>query len=246
MTRPRWTLVAPLALTALLALTACGPAAPAPTPSASRATSSPTAIPTPEAAPALETIVVLADTLTAVDDDGTTMATLTYFDSGPDTVAALTELFGFDPVVTVVPRAPSDAFAGTQYAWDGFELNWRGFEDEPGSGTSSYPLSHSLSVQVTAPEVRGVSIEGPSGIHVGDAFEPLKTSYAESYNEFDNYDENNTPDGTRSGTVTVGTVPLPPTDGNDGTWMWGVTVRSEVASGTITAITTPTNLNFGL
>ena len=245
MTQPRRTLVAPLALTVLLALAGCVPAAPAASPSASRSPSAPTASATPDAAPALEKIVVLADTLTAIDDDGTTMATLTYFDSAPDTVATLSGLFGFDPVVTVVPPAPSDGFAGTQYAWDGFRLDWRGFEDEPGTGTSTYPRSPTLLVYITAQEVRGVSIEGPSGIHIGDAFDPLKTSYADTYREYDNYNDNNAPDGTRTGEVTVGTVPLPPTDGNDGTWMWAVTVKSEVASGVVTRFSAPTT-NFGL
>lgn len=240
MTRPRWTLLAPLALTAVLALAGCVPAAPAPTASPSRSTPTPAATATPAAEPELEKIVLLADTMTAIDDDGATMAALTYFDDGAGTVAAFTELFGFAPVVTVVPRAPSDGFAGTVYAWDGFELYWRGFEDEPGSGTNSYPLSPSLQVQVAEPEVRGVSIEGPSGIHVGDAFEPLKTSYVESYNEY------TAQDGTVTAGVNVGTVPVPPTEGNDGTWLWAVRVVSEGSGGTVTSIVAPSKVNFGL
>ena len=206
------------------------------------ATASPSPRPAAEV-PELARLIFSADTIIGIDTVGGTVASLTYFDPAADVVEELTALFGFEPTVTVEGPFPSDArFSGTTYSWDGFTLYWNGFVDDPEfPGLGHYPTSPALHTVIVEPDVRGVLLEGPDGIGVRSSFEPLATAFPDSYYEYVD------PAGTTVRSVVAGAVPLPAeTEGNDGSWMFGVRIISEGAEGTVTRIAGPAQVNFGM
>ena len=182
---------------------------------------------------------MLADSITAFDKNGAVVAALRYFDPSADVVAGLTDFFGFEPVVTVVPRRPSDAFAGTRYIWDGFTLSWRGFEDELGTGIGQPPFWATMNVRFDARDVRGIPLEGPSGVRVGDPIDPLIESYSDGYVDYTDAD------GLRYRSITIGIVSLPVEGDNPGDWVNGMFAASEGPDGLVTVIGGPTT-NYGL
>ena len=128
-----------------------------------------TAAPTPEPtspaetpeAPQAASIVVSAETVTVLDDEGTELTSWSYFE--PDAERAISELtfiFGFRPELTVQEATP-DQPATTVHVWNGFEFT------EYQDVTPSFPEVSSFSVGVTVPEVSGVAISTEDGVAVG-------------------------------------------------------------------------------
>ncbi|CAN5338966.1 hypothetical protein BH09ACT5_BH09ACT5_20530 [soil metagenome] len=233
-------LVAPLAVAVTLLLAACAaPGTPEPTASPGAA-DSPT--PTPSTVPVLTTLTILGDGIVATDSDETEVAHLDYFAPKDQTVSALTELLGFEPTVSVVERTPSDRFAGTLYDWEGFTISWQGFEDEPGSGESTPPLEPSVHVSATVADVRGVEIEGPTDVKVGDPAAPLVASYPTQSGTYPGEG------GATSSYTILALIPLPPMDGNEdgNTYFFGVTATAAVADGPITQLSAPSAVGFGM
>ena len=236
------------AVAAVLVMCLSGCVAPAvttsPTTTPATAAASPSPSPTPTAeVPELAKLIFSADTIIGIDTGGGTVASLTYFDPAADVVEELTALFGFEPTVTVEGPFATDArFSGTTYSWDGFTLYWNGFVDDPDfPGLGYYPTSPALHTVIVEPDVRGVLLEGPDGIVVRNSFEPLATAFPDYYYEYVD------PAGTNVRSVLVGTVPLPTeTEGNDGSWMFGVRIISEGVEGVVTQIVGPIPVNFGM
>lgn len=147
-----------LALVVLAALAACVPidppaATPSPSPTVTAtATEEPTG-PTPAT-------VVLSTSLILVNDaEGATIDHFDYFDDPTAAIAAFTEYFGGDPVVTPFPGSNHE-WPGNFYEWDDF-----GIIDYVGGPGGS---GEDFGVRATAATVRGLGIETVSGIAVGD------------------------------------------------------------------------------
>lgn len=224
-----------------LAGCAASPAGTSPT-RAPVASSSPTPTPTPT--PYLATITLNADSAVAADQNGKQLATLDYYGRGADVAAKLSELFGFAPVVEIIEPVASDfTFSGTKYDWDGFHVAWRyGYESDPTSGTGSYPYSPSVIISTSVPTVRGVTIQGPDGVRVGDGQGDLSTRYpgqTESYSD-------------ESGVLTeftkIGCIELPefPDSSDSAIPSNCVGVAAYPSDGPITTIGAPAAVNYGL
>ena len=148
-----------LALVVIAALAACAPIDP---PAAPPALSSPSPAATGEEEPAGPTpaTVVLSTSLILVNDaEGTAIDHFDYFDDPTAAIAAFTEYFGGDPVVTPFP-GNNHEWPGNFYHWDDF-----GIIDYVGGPGGS---GEDFGVRATATTVRGLDIETVGGIAVGD------------------------------------------------------------------------------
>jgi hypothetical protein len=165
-----------VAVTAMAALAGCGPAPSSP-PSSSPS-STPTPTPEPDLVP--PRVVITATDVQLFGEDGTLATTFTYFDATDSAVAALTEQFGADPVVTTTPGRCCEEFPATHYDWGGLEL----YDSEQ---VVSEPSSQEFSVFVTADEIGGVVVETLDGIAVGDAASDVAATHpgAESRETYD-------------------------------------------------------------
>lgn len=221
----------PLAAAGLALLTGCG-GSPAAGPTASpAATSTPTQEP---ADPKLASMMILADGTVAKDGSGNELATLDYFGDAAESVATLSELFGYAPAIEVVEPYGGDGFIGTRYQWDGFQLSWNGgYEDQPGSGVSVPPYEPSLSISTDTASVGEVVIEGFEGIHVGDSMTELVQRYP---GVVQNYESSTGLDTL----IFVGQVPVPPVESKPDLEANFAVVVSGTTDGTVENIGAPT------
>ncbi|WBU38091.1 hypothetical protein [Homoserinibacter sp. YIM 151385] len=145
----------------LLALTSCQSAAPEPTSSPTTVPEAPSPSPTPEGS-GIATIVLAADGLDLLDDGGSTVEELGWFDDSATTIATLTDAFGEEPAEFDY-EGNIESAPGVDYTWgdDAFVLRVQDFEAEA-------PLTSNQTVIVKAAAVGEVAIEGPEGVAVGD------------------------------------------------------------------------------
>ncbi len=193
--------------------------------------------PTPTPTPYVATITLNAESMVATDQNGQVLANIDHYTGrGGDVAAQLTALFGFAPTVEVVPPIASDfTFSGTEYTWEGFELKWYyGYEDDP--TTTGRTL-----ITVSVPAVRGVSIQGPDGVHVGEGLGDLSTRYPDQTGSFEY-------DGRTIETATVSCVEHPEyaDEGTEGTPRNCVAVRADPAEGPITGLQVPARVDYGM
>ncbi|MGG7510783.1 hypothetical protein [Plantibacter sp. YIM 135249] len=158
--------VLPAIIAGLALLTGCAPQAAAPSASPTKTAAAPSATPTPTPADAVASrVVVHSQTVDVVAEDGSTIASVRYFDPATDMVAALTKAFKAEPVVT--PDAGgNETPSGTRYTWGGFAIVDRDVEQ-------AEPYSPALAAFWDTADVNGVRVETVDGIAVGDAAEPL-------------------------------------------------------------------------
>lgn len=90
----------------------------------------------------------------------------------------LTQVFGVAPSVER-SEAAGEAAAGTIYTWDGFVLS------DPDALAES-PESVDFSVQATASQVEGVSIEAAGGVQIGDSASQVTAQYPGGVSQFAN------------------------------------------------------------
>lgn len=236
-----------LGATVVLALlTGCGgsviaepTSSPLPSPSVSPF-ETPSASPTSEAPnPQIASLTLFGDHTVAADTMGNEMARIDYFDDAAVTVATLTDLFDFQPVIDVIDPGPSDVFAGTRYDWEGFKVFWEvnGSQAEPGVGER--PYFPSVFVVSTVTNVRGVTIEGFDGVHVGDDMAGIIERYP------DHIARLQLSDG-ESASVQLGVVPLPPLESEPDLEVGFAVEALGRTDGKIHAIRAPSQVNFGL
>ena len=142
-----------LALVAVLALALVGcTATPTPEPSSPPAT--------PDV-PVAASVVVSADKVTVLDEDGTEISSYDYFaEDAQRAITELTYIFGFRAELTE-QEAQSHAPRTTIHVWNGFELS------EYHDVTPSSPEVNSFAVAVTTADVNGVEISAEGGVAVG-------------------------------------------------------------------------------
>jgi len=205
---------------ALLAATLTGCTAnepPATTPSPAGALSTPTAqadaSPTVRADP--NHLVVSSTSIQVVLDDGTLGDEFSYFEPIQPVVAALTDVFGEEPVVTEYEDAPTSV----DYDWVGVSIGT--------DGPAQPPSGAEIIMFVTAPDVNGIGIETIDGIKVGDPAAPLEAANSSYRWQRDSGEEL---------VVTMNSVPI--TSG-DAERMFSVQLRALPADGPITQIGAP-------
>jgi hypothetical protein len=226
----------------MLAGCAASPAGTSPT-RAPAASSSPTPTPTRTPTPYLATITLNADSGIAADQNGEQLATLDYYGRGADVAAKLSELFGFAPVVDIVEPIASDfKFSGTKYDWEGFHLSWLyGYESDPTSGTGTSPYSPSIFISTSVPSVRGVTIQGPNGVRVGDGQGDLSSLYP---GQTESYPDES---GVLIESASIGCIELPDIQDSldSGIPSNCVGVRAYPSDGPVTTIGAPAQVNYG-
>jgi len=220
--RSRHFLLASAVLTSLSLAGCATPTPPAAAPSTSPAA---TVTPTPVAEPEIESIVITAESITLLGDDGSVLLETGYFEPTDDLVELLTEVAGESPEVeegvTYSERGPLDLIT-----WPGLEI----YDDE-GDGTA--PHYPGFTVRVTSDVLGSASIETVEGIKVGDSGSELAAQYPESTNEVDGRFD-----------IYVGSVSLPDSaEGSD--LALRVWLIAEESTGAVTEFRTP-SANFGV
>jgi len=211
------------AVFASLTLAGCAtPEAPAAAPTAPPAAS---ATPTQVAEPVVESVVITAESITLVGDDGSVLLESGYFEPTDDLVALLTETAGEAPEVeedvSYPERGPLDLIT-----WPGLEI----YDDE-GDGTA--PHYPGFSVRVTDDVLGSASIETVDGIKVGESGSAVAAQYPNSTDEVDGQLD-----------IYVGAVALP--DSSEGTDLeLRVWLMTKDADGPITEFRSP-SANFGV
>jgi hypothetical protein len=173
----------------------------------------------------LDKIVISTGSVDAFDGEGGSLASFDYFAETVTAVAVLSDLLDFAPTVTTT-QGSSDSTGVTQYGWDGLTLIERVVEGEEGR-----PDSAPLYITVSAPDVRGVALEGPDGVRVGDPFDPLLTLYPDYIDEYTGRD------GLTYRAVQVGVVYTPNEAG--GTWMARVVATTHGLDALVTDLGAP-------
>lgn len=211
---------------AALALAGCASAAPGSStpspPAAATATETPT--PEPEAGPA--EIVVSAVGFTLVDTTGETVFTHVWADEVAPAVEALTEAFQSAPTMSTRDGSGGHFADFDLYTWGAFTLGDAvGLEKE----RTDYFLP-SL-VEVTEPEVAGITVLAASGVGVG--------STVADVNDIEPLVREASPDGTYVEYRVDPEDPalVPPSPGGETTDMVGL--RSDASDTTITLLTAP-------
>jgi len=216
---------------AALALAGCATAAPgssAPSPTApaiATETPTPTPEPEPEAAPA--EIIVSGVGFTLVDTAGQTVFTHVWADEVEPAVEALTDAFQSEPTMSLRDSSDGGHYADFDlYTWGGFTLG-----DAVGLEQARTDYFLPSLVEVTEPEVAGITVLAASRVGVGssvaavDDIEPLvrEPSMAGTYVEY------------RVDPADPALVP--PVSGGETTDMVGL--RSDASDATITFLTAP-------
>lgn len=145
-----------LALASCAAPAAQAPNTPEPTESSAAAAPEPAA----ETAPRAASVTVSVEGIAILADDGATLAEFGYFDAdAAPAIAALSEAFGAEPVVT--HRDAVTHFAAAD------ELNWGGFELVDLDTETSFPEFPNYFVRIGTAGSGGVAIASTDGVHVG-------------------------------------------------------------------------------
>ena len=153
---------------AALALAGCAAAAPssnAPLPTAPAAV---TVTPTPEPEPVPAEIVVSGAGFTLVDTAGETIFTHLWADEVAPAVEALSDAFQSEPTMSTRERAGGHWAAFDLYTWDAFTLGDAVCLEKE---RADYFLP-SL-VEVTEPEVAGITVLAASGVGVGSTVDAV-------------------------------------------------------------------------
>lgn len=189
-----------LAIAVIAALAACAPAPASggPGPSSSpKPTETVEPVVEEETEPEASLIVVRTSGVTVLDEDGASMGSYGYFDEVTGVIAAFSEYFEGEPVVS--------PFEGSNHSWPGNFYTWDGFTIVDHVGGPGIPYGEDFAVKVTGATVRGITVETVGGIAVGDtsAAAVAAGGVADSY-EYE---------GTIVGWVQLDPVPAPEFDG---------------------------------
>lgn len=181
---PRFT-AARISLVAALLLVLTGCAAPStvvsPSPASPAAAASPTPTPTAMADPltTVTTLVMRPEALQLVDRSGEVVAELGYLSEASESLDALAEVFGSEPIDEEYRGGSHDA-PSTAHRWAGFTLwemryvdNWADVES---AGSNLYLPA--FRVQFTAPEAFGVALTDLGGRQVGGSWADLTSDPA--------------------------------------------------------------------
>lgn len=174
---------------ALLAVTLAGcTSSPAPIPPQStEITSTPTAEPE-EATADITAIVVRPEYLDLRDDAGATVQELSYDLTAEEFVAALTIVFGADPVIEEHPGSCCESPRATFYRWGEFSVaddHMGSFADDDHTVWIPEDVPDyrgmNLGVRVTGPSVQGIPITTTVGFEVGDDVAAFADGVGEPY-----------------------------------------------------------------
>ena len=159
-------------------------------------------------------LVVSASSIRVVLDDGTIGDEFGYFEPIEPVAAALTAVFGGEPVVTTYEGIPS-----VDYDWSGVSIGT--------DGPAQPPTGPEIIMHVTAAEVRGIGIETVDGIKVGDPVAVLEASNPSHLWQRD---------GVEELVIEVNSIPVTPDD-NERTF--SVELRSLPSDGPVTQFAAP-------
>ncbi|WP_146069780.1 hypothetical protein [Cryobacterium sp. M15] len=168
----------------------------------------------PEAFAAPDHLVVSASSIQVVLDDGTIRDEFGYFEPIAPVAAALTAVFGEEPVITTYEGIPS-----VDYDWSGVSIGT--------DGPAQRPTNPEIIMHVTAAEVHGIGIETVDGIQVGDPVAVLEVA---------NPSHRWQRDGVEELVIKVNSVPVTPDD-NERTF--SVELRSFPSDGPVTQFVAP-------
>jgi hypothetical protein len=167
----------------LLALTACAPSAPGPTPAAPTtpgASTTPTPTPTPETPQPEEeevvvtaaVVVVTASTTSVFGTDGSTLASVDYEMDAEDAVEELAEALDAEPEVSPIPgESDGPCPPATSYDFGGLVLR------SPGSLWAAGSIEIIVTAAATS---EGVGIETVAGQRIGASRSAFRTAVGES------------------------------------------------------------------
>ena len=186
---------------------------PSPASTSSTPTTEAAASPTARADP--DYLVVSSTSIKVVLDDGTIGDEFGYFEPIQPVVAALTDVFAEEPVVTEYEGAPTSV----DYDWTGVSIGT--------DGPAQSPSGAEIIMFVTAADVNGIGIETIDGIKVGDSAAPLEAANSSYRWQRDSGEEL---------VVTMNSVLI--TSG-DNERMFSVQLRALPADGPITQIGAP-------
>jgi len=153
---------------AALALAGCAAAAPssnAPSPTAPAAV---TVTPTPEPEPVPAEIVVSGAGFTLVDTAGDTVFTHLWADEVAPAVEALSGAFQSEPTMSTRERAGGHYPEFDLYTWGAFTLG-----DAVGLEKARTDYFLPSLIEVTEPEVAGITVQAASGVGVGSTVEAV-------------------------------------------------------------------------
>ncbi|WP_104087614.1 hypothetical protein [Cryobacterium sp. N19] len=159
-------------------------------------------------------LVVSASSIQVVLDDGTIGDEFDYFEPIEPVAAALTDVFGGEPVITTYEGIPS-----VDYDWSGVSIGT--------DGPAHRPNNPEIILHVTAAEVHGIGIETVDGIQVGDSVAVLEVA---------NPSHRWQCDGVEELVITVNPIPVT-ADDNERTF--SVELRSYPSDGPVTQFATP-------
>ncbi|MFZ4895923.1 hypothetical protein ACL9RL_15885 [Plantibacter sp. Mn2098] len=219
--------VLPAVIAALVALTGCTPQAAAPESSATNATE-PSA--TPTAPPVVASVLVRAEAVEVLGDDGSTIASATYFDAASTFTEMLTAAFGAAPVVEP-DEGGIETPPGTRYTWSGFFIVDRDIDQQE-------PYDPAITAYVIVPEVNGIRVETVGGYAVGDNAEAVATTYPDEVSRY------TLTEGGELLMVRADRVDIPPTGDKPEKRSWAVAVLGKT-DGLVTNLIAPSG-DFGV
>ncbi|MFE6967388.1 hypothetical protein ACFVAJ_20085 [Agromyces sp. NPDC057679] len=205
---------------AAVALAGCAATAPAPATPAPSETPAASSSPPEPAEPETAEIVVDGGGFSLVDAEGSTTFTHVWVDEVAPAVAALTDAFGADPVMSLRDGSGGHYADFDLYTWGDFTLG-----DAVGLEGSRADYFLPSLVEVAAPEIEGVAVRSASGPTVGSPVSEV-AAVAPLVQEGSNY---------RIDPVDPSLVP--PTPGGETTDMVGL--RADESDTTIVMLTAP-------
>jgi hypothetical protein len=235
-----------LGAVALILLTGCvttptfptsPPSSPAGTPTSPSPSPAATAPPSPSPAPvaAPDRVVIDAEFIRVLADDGSELARFDYFQPTAEVIAGLDSYLGASEQTWFEGRG--HAMPATYHDWGGLRL-----ADTVPAGQRPYDPEHWVSV--TSVDANGVTIMAPDDVVVGDAVGPLIE--ADGTDEVHRWTSPET--AVASVSFRIDLVELPPMPGADPSDDWspsfGVMVVGDETAGVVTRLAAP-SANFG-
>lgn len=178
---------------------------------------------TPDAQGGPSRIVVSAESIDVLGDDGAALATFDYRQPTAEVVEGLSEYLG-EPVESRT-RWRSDSLNATLHNWLGFQL----FDTDAVEEGPYSPNHHIITI---VGEVRGIAIETPDGISVGDPLDEIDLTSAEW---------EDLPSKTEGGqrTIRVDPVSLPAAEGVGDNPTLTVLVNADIDANAVDRISAP-------